>query len=101
MAAFLDVAPGGMRFNSGDLGAWYAATTLATAAVEVAHHLRREAIVRGVPGLGRTYRAYTCTLIGSYLDIRGQQAIRGDVYDPERAGGRSSPNADRLQAGGL
>ena len=83
MAAFLHVAPGGMRFNSGELGAWYAAAALTTAVAEVAHHLRREAVARGILGIGRTFRAYTCTLAGSYLDIRGQQAIRSDVYAPD------------------
>ena len=27
-----------------------------------------------------TYRAYAATLLGDYLDIRGQQATRTDVY---------------------
>ena len=83
MAAFLHVAPGGMRFNGGDLGAWYAAAALPTAVAEVAHHLRREAIARGISGIERTYRAYTCALVGSYLDIRGQQTIRSDIYAPD------------------
>lgn len=83
MAAFLHVAPGGMRFNNGDLGAWYAAAALTTAVAEVAHHLRREAIARGVSATERTYRGYTCRLAGSYLDIRGQQATRADVYVSE------------------
>ena len=83
MAAFLHVAPGGMRFNSGELGAWYAAAALTTAVAEVAHHLRREAVARGIFRDRRTFRAYTCTLAGSYLDIRGQQAIRSDVYAPD------------------
>ena len=81
MAAFLHVAPGGLRFNGEDLGAWYAATALQTAAAEVAHHLRREALARGKPGASRTYRAYTATLLGSYLDIRGLQAARAAAYD--------------------
>ena len=83
MAAFLHVAPGGMRFNSGDLGAWYAAAALTTAIAEVAHHLRREAVARGISGIERTFRAYTCTLAGTYLDIRSQQAIRADIYAPD------------------
>ena len=82
MAAFLHVAPGGMRFNNGDLGAWYAAAALPTAVAEVAHHLRREAVARCVPGARRQYRQYTSGLEGSYLDIRGQQAARPDIYDP-------------------
>jgi hypothetical protein len=81
MAAFLHVAPGGMRFNGPDLGAWYAADDLKTAAAEVGHHLRREAVARGVATMARTYRSYSAALIGDYLDIRGEQALRPDVYD--------------------
>jgi len=32
----------------------------------------------------RTYRAYAATLLGDYLDIRGQQARRSDVYASDR-----------------
>ena len=81
MAAFLHVAPGGMRFNGPDLGAWYAADDLRTAAAEVGHHLRREAVARGVATIARTYRSYSAALIGDYLDIRGEQTLRPDVYD--------------------
>ena len=80
MAAFLHVAPGGLRFNGGDLGAWYAAAALTTAAIEVAHHLRREAVARGARTLMRKFRTYTSVLAGDYLDIRGQQAARPEVY---------------------
>jgi hypothetical protein len=80
MAAFLHVAPGGMRFNGPDLGAWYAAASLITAVAEVAHHLRREAFATGKAELKRTYRTYAADLAGSYLDIRGQQATRPNVY---------------------
>ncbi|MDL2409853.1 RES family NAD+ phosphorylase [Rhizobium calliandrae] len=81
MAAFLHVAPGGMRFNAADLGAWYAADDLRTAAAEVGHHLRREAVARDVATMVRTYRCYTANLLGDYLDLRGQQALRSDIYD--------------------
>ncbi|SCB59060.1 RES domain-containing protein [Rhizobium aethiopicum] len=81
MAAFLHVAPDGMRFNGPDLGAWYAADKLKTAAAEVGHHLRREAVARGVATMARTYRSYASTLMGDYLDIRGEQALRPDIYD--------------------
>jgi RES domain len=84
MAAFLHVAPGGLRFNGPDLGAWYAADDVRTAAAEVGHHLRREAVARGVGMMTRTYRTYTATLLGDYLDIRGQQSTRGDVYVSDR-----------------
>jgi hypothetical protein len=83
MAAFLHVAPGGMRFNSVDLGAWYAAARLTTAVAEVAHHLRREAVAIGAASMRRTYRTYTARLEGDYLDIRRQQGARADVYDPK------------------
>jgi hypothetical protein len=84
MAAFLHVAPGGMRFNGPDLGAWYASDDVRTAAAEVAHHLRRETVARSIATMSRTYRAYAATLSGDYLDIRGQQSRRPDVYASER-----------------
>lgn len=84
MAAFLHVAPGGMRFNGPELGAWYASDDIRTAAAEVGHHLRREATARSVPTMSRTYRTYTATLLGDYLDIRGQQAKYPDVYASDR-----------------
>jgi hypothetical protein len=80
MAAFLHVAPGGMRFNGPELGAWYTADDIRTVAAEVGHHLRREAVARSATAMSRTYRAYTATLLGDYLDIRGQHAKRPDVY---------------------
>lgn len=80
MAAFLHVGPAGGRFNAPELGAWYASATLITAAVEVAHHMRREAIARGVAGMSRQFRQYTARLLGAYLDIRGKQAELADVY---------------------
>jgi hypothetical protein len=84
MAAFLHVTPDGMRFNGPELGAWYAADDIRTAAAEVGHHLRRETVARGVVAMSRTYRAFTATLLGNYLDIRGQQAKRPEVYASER-----------------
>jgi hypothetical protein len=84
MAAFLHVAPGGMRFNSPELGGWYASDQIRAAAAEVGHHLRREASARSVATMSRTYRTYTATLLGDYLDIRGQQALYPDVYASDR-----------------
>lgn len=83
MASFLHVAPSGMRFNGPELGAWYAAAGLRTAAAEVGHHLRREAVARAVPEMKRTYRAYSARLAGRHLDIRGQQSKMRDVYTPD------------------
>jgi hypothetical protein len=84
MAAFLYVAPDGMRFNGPELGAWYAAEDIRTAAAEVGHHLRREVVARSVAAMARTYRAYAATLLGDYLDIGGQQTIGPDVYASDR-----------------
>jgi hypothetical protein len=84
MAAFLHVAPGGVRFNGPELGAWYAADDIRTAAAEVGHHLRRETVARNLTAMSRTYRAYAATLSGDYLDIRGEQTICPDVYTSDR-----------------
>jgi hypothetical protein len=83
MAAFLHVAPAGMRFNGPDLGAWYAAAEIKTAIAEVGHHLRREAVARKAPAMQRTYRAYSASLAGAYLDIRGLQTERPELYAPD------------------
>jgi len=79
LAAFLHAAPEGGRFNGPDLGAWYASGDLRTAAAEVAHHLRREAVARAVPELSRTYRCYTARLLGDFVDVRD----RADLQDPK------------------
>ncbi|MDC9826418.1 RES family NAD+ phosphorylase [Devosia sp. ZB163] len=73
MAAFLHAAPGGARFNGPDLGAWYAAASTVTAIAEVGHHLRREALARGLEGASRTFRSYMARLDGDYRDIRGSE----------------------------
>lgn len=83
MASFLHVAPGGARFSGHDLGAWYAAARLATAAAEVGHHLRREAVARGVAAMRRVYRAYAARLAGEFRDITGEQAGRPELYAPD------------------
>lgn len=81
MASFLHAAPAGARFNGPDLGAWYAAAALTTAIAEVAHHLRREAVARSAAEQRRTFRCYSCQLLGrEYRDIRGQQQDRPDLY---------------------
>jgi hypothetical protein len=84
MAAFLHVGPGGTRFNGPDLGAWYATDDIRTAAAEVGHHLRRETVACSLATMSRTYRAYAATLLGDYLDIRGQQTRRPGVYASNR-----------------
>ena len=100
MAAFLHVAPGGMRFNGPDLGAWYAAAALPAAIAEVGHHLRREAFASVANSLTRQYRTYTAHLDGAYIDIRGRQAARPDVYAAgSYAGGQVFGEAVRASGG--
>lgn len=86
MASFLHVAPGGMRFNGSELGAWYASPEITTAVAEVGHHLRREVIACGLPDIKRVYRTYSATLLGDYRDIRSQQAAFPDLYGSESYG---------------
>jgi hypothetical protein len=92
MAAFLHAAPGGMRFNGPELGAWYASAALTTAAAEVGHHLRREATARGVATMQRTYRCYGARLDGTFLDIRGgsPELHRPDSYDAAQQFGEAT-----------
>lgn len=76
MASFLHVAPGGMHFNGEELGAWYAAATVKTAIVEVAHHLRREAIATGTAQMTRDYRTYSAISAVSRRRIRHSMTRR-------------------------
>jgi hypothetical protein len=80
MASFLHVADTGMRFNSGQLGAWYAGLTLKTSIAEVAHHLRREAGFRRLSEMRLQYRSYTARLAGDYADIRNAQTTKPELY---------------------
>lgn len=82
MAAFLHVADGGMRFNSGQLGAWYASLALKTSIAEVAHHLRREAAFRSRTEMHLQYRTYMARLAGRYVDVRGMAEERPELYAP-------------------
>lgn len=91
MAAFLHAAPSGGRFNGPDLGAWYASASVTTAIVEVGHHLRREALARGIEATQRQFRSYSARLDGSYRDIRGSQPDlhASDSYAAGQAFGES------------
>ena len=100
MAAFLHVASGGMRFNGPDLGAWYASDDVRTAAAEVGHHLRRETVARSLDTMRRTYRTYTATLLGDYLDIREQQAQYPEVYASDRYDASKKFGEDVRSSGG-
>lgn len=72
MAAFLYGSPGGQRFSSETLGAWYASSTLHTAALEIANGLRSELALSGLSELRVTYCDYEARLTGDYVDIVGR-----------------------------
>lgn len=83
MASFVHIPPEGSRFNSGQLGCWYAAATPLGAIAEVAHHLRVAAYRQGVAERHRVYRTYSARLQGSsYLNICGLMSQSADIYDP-------------------
>ena len=71
-----------MRFNNGQLGAWYAGLALKTSIAEVAHHLRREAGFRRLSEMRIQYRSYTARLAGDYVDIRNAQTTKPELYVP-------------------
>lgn len=83
MAAFLHAPVNGLRFNNGDLGAWYCSAHLKTAIAEVATHLRREARNSNLNEIRSKYRSYDTKLQGKYLDIRNQQSLLPALYQKD------------------
>lgn len=81
MAAFLHAPPMGARFSGPDLGAWYGAGRIETAIAEVGHHLRREALARGLGTANRRFRAYRARIEGAYVDLRGRDDPA--IYAPD------------------
>ncbi|MGH1329694.1 MAG: RES family NAD+ phosphorylase [Paracoccaceae bacterium] len=82
MAAFLHGSPSGLRFSDASLGAWYAATSLTTAVLEVANGLRKEIALSALNSKAETYREYRADLGGVYLDIIGKHP---EFHDPDDA----------------
>ena len=82
MAAFLHAAPGGQRFSGSDLGAWYAATDLNTAILEVANGLCAEIALSALPHLSQSYRQYLADLRGDFVDVFGTHPA---LHDPDPA----------------
>ena len=82
LSSFLHASITGGRFTGPDLGGWYAAAASLTAILEVAHHMRREAVARGLPEARRTFRRYVSTPLGrDYVDLRGTAPARPELYD--------------------
>ncbi len=82
MAAFLHGAPQGSRFAGPDLGAWYAASALETAVLELVNGIRREIGLSALEQKTEQLRAYTARLEGAFVNIRG---LRPELHDPDPA----------------
>lgn len=80
MAAFLHGAPRGQRFSGPELGAWYAASELRTALLEVANGLRKEMSLSAIGRKVETYRQYKARLDGRFVDIFG---LHPEFHDPD------------------
>jgi hypothetical protein len=98
MAAFCYPAPGGGRFSSDRLGAWYAAREVETAIAETVYHHRRRL---GLSAMGFhatiQMRELGAEVDARFHDIRGHRRARPDLYDPGSYG-RSQPFGEGLRA---
>jgi hypothetical protein len=70
MAAFCHPAPGGARFSSAELGAWYAAFELRTAHREATHRRRLEFDEVGRPPSRVQMREYVAGFRAAFHDVR-------------------------------
>lgn len=83
MAAFLHADPMGGRFTDCRLGAWYASFDVDTAIAETAHHsTRRLRLSDGAFPSSMQMRELVAGIDCTLVDVRGQQQIRPDLYDP-------------------
>jgi hypothetical protein len=100
MAAFCYPAPGGGRFTSERLGAWYAARDIGTAVAETVYHHRRRLSLSAI-GFHATIqmRELQAQLDARLHDIRGLRTTRRDLYAPDHYA-RSQPFGEALRAAG-
>lgn len=89
MAAFLHPSPG--RFNSVEIGAWYAALDVQTAVAETMHHHERRlrASAAAFPALIQM-RELISSPEAKLVDIRGEQREQADLYAGEDYGASSA-----------
>ncbi len=82
MAAFCHPAPGGGRFNTDALGAWYCATAIETAIAEtVYHHTKR--LAQSASGFRHVIqmRELISDIDADCIDIRNLRASHPELYD--------------------
>jgi hypothetical protein len=100
MAAFLHPAPGGGRFNTDALGAWYCAAELETAIAEtVYHHTRRLAHSSGGFRHVIQMRQLISDIEAELHDLRPLRAHRPELYDAYSYGA-SQPFGEGLRRAG-
>jgi RES domain-containing protein len=100
MAAFCHPAPGGGRFNSEALGAWYCATEIETAIAEtVYHHTRR--LAHSASGFRHVIqvRELISEVSAEVRDVRGLRESHPELYDPESYAA-SQPFGEALRRNG-
>ena len=83
MAAFCHPAPHGGRFNTPDLGAWYAAFDLDTAFAESTYHRTRELEEIGVFETAVQMRQYLADFSADFHDVRGDNPAFVSLHDAD------------------
>jgi RES domain-containing protein len=84
MAAFCHPAPGGGRFNTDALGAWYCTTEIETAIAEtVYHHTKR--LAHSASGFRHVIqmRELISELDAEFVDVRDLRESHPELYDAE------------------
>lgn len=83
MAAFCHPSPNGGRFNTPDLGAWYAALDLETAFAESVYHRTKELEEIGVFETAVQMRQYLADFDADFHDVRGDDPAFAPLHDPD------------------
>lgn len=83
MAAFCHPAPGGGRFSTEALGAWYCAREIETAIAETVHH-HTARLARSASGFRHVIqmRELISEIDAVFSDLRGLRGDHPELYDP-------------------
>ena len=100
MAAFCHPAPGGGRFNTEALGAWYCAREIETAIAETVHH-HTERLAHSASGFRHVIqmRELISNVVADFVDIRGLRARHPELYHPDSYAA-SQPFGEALRRAG-
>lgn len=80
MAAFTHIGGEGTRFSNGSYGVYYAALDLNTAIAETVYHRERFMSRTQEPAIDLTMRVYEADLDAELHDVRGQRAVKPEIY---------------------